>query len=402
MSATHPSQPSTVFPGLYGVRAVGALFVLVTHVGFHSGAALNTSFAGLLSRLDSGVAIFFVLSGFLLFRPHCLAWLHGRPHPTVGRYLWHRVLRIVPALWIAVVASAVLLEQADVPVSAWVRNATLTQVYSAGNEAQGLTQMWSLATEVAFYLLLPLLGRALTHGTVSARAVTVRLGVLLSTPLVGAAWMSAAAASGDGLRPLWLPGFIGWFGLGMALSLWQTARASGWLPATHVDLLVRYPGTTWSLAAGLLLVLTSPVAGPYSLTAPTPGEAATKNLLYGLVAVLIVLPAVGGSQRTPAPVRTLGGPVARFLGEISYGIFCYHLVVLGLVEQLLDYTIFTGGFVRLLIPTLAGTIAVAALSYYLLERPIMDLGRRNEKTSRPAKVALARATSVSKIGRAHV
>ena len=44
--------------------------------------------------------------------------------------------------------------------------------------------------------------------------------------------------------------------------------------------------------------------------------------------------------------------------------FCYHLIVLGVVEEILGYTIFTGGFLRLLVPTLLGSIAVATGSYW--------------------------------------
>ena len=71
-----------------------------THVGFDSGDALRGPFDGLLSRLDAGVAIFFVISGFLLYRPHVIATVEARPRPATGNYLWHRALRIMPALWI--------------------------------------------------------------------------------------------------------------------------------------------------------------------------------------------------------------------------------------------------------------------------------------------------------------
>src|SRR6478609_3087232 len=135
-----PSQASTTsagtvrtrFAGLNGIRALGALFVLTTHVGFHSGAALNSTFNGLLSRLDVGVAIFFVISGFLLFRPHMSGWLTSTPRPRTGRYFKHRALRILPALWVAVIAAAALLPQQSATLVAFVRHAALVQIYNAG------------------------------------------------------------------------------------------------------------------------------------------------------------------------------------------------------------------------------------------------------------------------------
>ena len=56
------------FAALDGVRAVAAFAVLCTHVGFASGRSVGGApFAGLLSRLDFGVTLFFLLSGFVIY-----------------------------------------------------------------------------------------------------------------------------------------------------------------------------------------------------------------------------------------------------------------------------------------------------------------------------------------------
>ncbi|MEO7422607.1 MAG: acyltransferase [Ornithinibacter sp.] len=387
------------FPSINGIRAIGALFVLTTHVGFHSGASLNSTFNGVLSRLDAGVAIFFVISGFLLFRPHTIAWLRGTRGPDTKRYLWHRVLRIMPALWLAVLGASLLLNQTDTSFGTYLRHATLTQIYTPGNEAQGLTQMWSLATEVAFYIVLPLIAWVLTRGRPDRRGVHRRLALLCTLPVVGAGWMALSAAH-PGVRALWLPGYVGWFGLGMALALWQAARSVGVLEKTWIDDLVPQPWSLWGLALALYLVLVSPIAGPYSLAQATTGEAAVKSFLYGVFALLVVFPAAAGPS-TPEDtdaVRLLGGRAWTFMGNISYGIFCYHLIVLGVLEQIVGYTIFTGGFFTLLLSTLAGTVVVASGSYYLVERPIMRRGRRAESPGgsgrgRPPAVSRATATA---------
>ena len=63
-------------------------------------------------------------------------------------------------------------------------------------------------------------------------------------------------------------------------------------------------------------------------------------------------------------------------GDISYGVFAYHLIVLSLVEQISGYTLFSGKFALLYFPTLIASAAIAAASYYGMERPIMRRGRQ--------------------------
>lgn len=374
-------------PGLDGLRAVGALFVLSTHVGFHSGDSLNSGFNGVLSRMDSGVTIFFVISGFLLYQPHAQALADGRPGPSPRRYFLHRALRILPALWVAVVGAALLLpHDEDVSLRNYLLHASLTQIYVPGHETNGLTQMWSLATEAAFYISLPVLAWFLGRSGRGAGGLRRRALLLAATPVLGATWMALSNGLGRPLWTLWLPAFIGWFGLGMALAEWRVGRTSGAIGRSWVDTLADHPGTAWAVAAALYLVLSSPVAGPYDLSPPTAGQAALKNLLYGLFGALVVLPALAPHPLPSMAMQVLGSAPARFLGNISYGIFCYHLIALGVVERLLDFELFSGGFARLFWPTLGISVVLATASYYLLERPVMRLGRRPSNPAAPLDV----------------
>ena len=147
----------------------------------------------------------------------------------------------------------------------------------------------------------------------------------------------------------------------------------------------------------MYLVAVSPVAGPYTLVPPTPGEAAVKSITYGLLGALVVLPTVAArsADEDHRVVKRLGGRTATFLGDISYGIFCYHLIVLGVIESLLGYEIFTGGFFRLYVPTVAASIVVATLSFYVVERPLMRWGRRSERRPATSGSELTSATATS-------
>ncbi len=83
--AGHIIVATPVFPVLDTLRAVGALAVLTTHTSFQSGDYIGHGVWGtVLSRLDSGVAIFFVLSGFLLSRPYLARAAAGLPRPGPG------------------------------------------------------------------------------------------------------------------------------------------------------------------------------------------------------------------------------------------------------------------------------------------------------------------------------
>lgn len=375
MAAPAPSSPR--FPALDGLRAVGALAVMLTHVGFQSGAAVSGPFAGILARFDSGVALFFVVSGFLLFRPYAVARLAGRPAPEPGSYLWHRALRILPVLWVAVLACAVLAPTAGAGWAAYVEHALLIQIYTGNPLLHGLTQMWSLATEVAFYLLLPILGRILVRGGDDRTWARRTIAVALAGAVLAAAWMAAMTAAGQPDARLWLPAYAGWFGAGIALATWQVARERGVLGEGRIEPVLERPGTMWAIAGALFVLVSTPLAGPLDLVEPTPGQSAIKNLTYGLIGLLVVAPAVlPPGPGNGAYLRALSGRIGSFLGRISYGIFAYHVLMLYLAERLLGRDTFDGGFFPRLAVTLALTIAAASASYYGMELPVMRRGRR--------------------------
>ena len=165
-------QPAVAASGgrvaaLTGVRAVAALLVVGTHAAYTTGKYAQGYVGLLYSRMEIGVPIFFALSGFLLFRPWVAAVSTGAPDPSVRRYAWHRVRRIMPAYVVTVLAAYLLYhfhEAGPNPGHTWnglFRNLTLTQLYTDNYLFswlhQGLTQMWSLAVEVAFYVALPVL-----------------------------------------------------------------------------------------------------------------------------------------------------------------------------------------------------------------------------------------------------
>ena len=367
--AAHPQR----FRALDGLRLVGALAVLTTHVGFESGAALEGRLAGILSRLDVGVALFFVVSGFLLFRPHAMGHLQGHRRPRPAAYLVRRAARILPVLWLVVAAAWLLVREEDAPAADYLAHAFLVQIYVGTPQTVGLTQLWSLCTEVAFYLALPLVAALACRGPRDRRWVRRMGGAAAVLVVAGPAWMAGATLLGQSQARLWLPGFVGWFALGMLLAVWHAARTTGVLPSSRLDRLAGYPGTLWAVAAALLVLASTPVAGPLDLSEPTPLQAATKTLLYAVIGALVVLPTVLAVPPAgePAAVRALSGRVGVGLGLVSYGVFAYHVLLLELVSRWLGLETFGGGFWQRWLLTAGLALAVSALSYVVIERPVM-------------------------------
>jgi peptidoglycan/LPS O-acetylase OafA/YrhL len=379
------------FPLLDGYRAMAALMVLTTHVAFSSGEILTPYIGPFLGRLDFGVTLFFLLSGFLLYRPWARAAMTARPGPSLRIYSLRRAVRILPAYWaMAVVALVVIGTLQPLPWQAWAVHLGLAHVYVPGFIFEGLTQTWSLATEVAFYAVLPLLAWLAGRGgrgrpTVSARYQLIVLGL---ASLGAWVFLATRAFHGEALSPLsifWLPGFLDWFALGMAAAVIQVRltlpQAPPWMQATRR--IAMATGGCLAGAALLGLIAMTPVAGPITLAPASPASALIKHALYGLIAVLLLMPGflgIGDASR-PHPGRSWWGRLMSssacvYLGTISYGIFLWHMVLIVLIQRLLGLPPFSGQFLLLWALVVIASIGMASASWYVLESPLIRWSRR--------------------------
>lgn len=392
-------ETSPQFPILDALRAVGALAVLTTHVAFQSGATNDGTWGALLSRLDVGVAIFFVLSGFLLGRPYLARRAAAQPRPGTGRYYWKRFLRIYPVYVVTVVLALTLIpENRSLGAVAWVRTLTLTDIYAIADLPAGLTQMWSLAVEVTFYLVLPLLmflalGR---RGPLRPVRVAVLLGAMFA---LGCWWhLDLALAIGEhteGSPELWLPAYLPWFAVGLGLALVHVLEQARERPPAicrRLGLLADAPGVCWTLVLGLMLVASTPLAGPTLLFASTNVESLTKNLLYAAIGGLIVLTGLR-SDPTSRYDRLMSARLPRRLGHISYSVFCLHLPILYLVVEVTGYGVFQGHSWEIWGLTLALTLVASEVLYRLVERPAMRLRNLRRPGSRTPPTSRHRAAS---------
>ncbi len=364
------------FPALDGVRAIAVMGVVLTHSAYWTGRYVTGVGSALLVHADIGVPLFFVLSGFLLSREWFVASRQRRPPVRTVAYLWRRALRILPMYWVTVVLAFTLLaENRSVTWWDWLRHGTLVQAYRPQWQRQGLTQTWSLCTEAAFYLVLPLLAMAVV--ALARRLGLAWAGVAVAGALVVAnevwiAWYHQTSLGIYSTAHYWLPTTISYFAAGIAIAAIHTELASGapsprWTWARDLG---DSAGTCWLIAGALFLLVVTPITGATSGHTGAAQQIA-RNLLYAAVATAFVWPAVFSRTRTVQWV--LGNRAMRYLGSISYSIFLLHLLVLNTVMHVFGYHLFSGSTLRVFVATFGITVGLAALSYRWVEQPAMRL-----------------------------
>ncbi|MGB9225104.1 acyltransferase family protein [Mycobacterium sp.] len=343
---------------LTGIRAVAALLVVGTHAAYTTGKYTHGYWGLVGARMEIGVPIFFVLSGFLLFRPWVKWAATGAPPPSVRRYARHRVRRIMPAYVITVLIAYVLYHfriAEPNPGHTWlglIRNLTLTQIYTDGYLGkylhQGLTQMWSLAVEASFYVVLPPLAYLLI--VLICRRPRLMLGTLAALTLISPFWVILVRTDhwfADGAR-LWLPTYLAWFLGGMMLTVLQAMHARC------------YAFMAIPLAVVSYFIVATPIGGAPTTSPASVTEALVKTCFYAVIATLAVAPLALGDEGLYS--RLLASRPMVWLGEISYEIFLIHLVTMEFaMVYVVRSHVYTGSMLNLFIATLVMTIPLAWL-----------------------------------------
>jgi len=406
-------------PALDGLRA----FALLIIMGYHFGV---DRFQGGFFSLD----IFYVLSGYLITGLLLGEWARSA-RIKLGAFWARRARRLLPALCVVLVVVTLVirftypaglypnLRMADLSAlfyfSNWWQIAASGNYFVATGAVSPLTHTWSLAVEEQFYLVWPLVVLAVLHvarrmagrsdespghpsshptsDPASAEASTRRpdrgvellLGISVAGVVASAAEMAWLYHPGVDITRLYfgtdthaqsiLVGSV----LACTLTLVQRHRGKAGMDPAADSLPLR-------LALTVLGILG--LAGTVTLTTTLSGTSATAYRGGFLLSALSAAAIVTGAVCVP------GGPIARVLalrpmvwmGTVSYGAYLWHFPVA--IE--LD-TARTGlGGPGLLAVRVAATFVLAAASYYLVERPVMEgTFWRSVTALAPAAVALA-------------
>jgi peptidoglycan/LPS O-acetylase OafA/YrhL len=360
-----------------GLRAVAVLLVVLDHLavpGFQGGFF--------------GVDVFFVISGYLITSLLAAEYAkkagpHGdRGSISITGFYARRARRILPAaltvILAIVVAGALLLNELRV---AQIRHDAVWAVLFGSNVnfiqqatdyfGQGLVDSspfqhyWSLAVEEQFYLVWPALFLLVTrfHGfAFFGVAVRWRARVATTVCTIGAvslAWSIVATERGP--AGAYFSTFTRAWELALGALIGITATSATQLP--------RLLARAASAAGVALFVAAWTVIGAMT---PFPGAAA---LLPTAATALVI---VGGlTERAPLPNRALCLAPLRFLGRISYSVYLWHWPLIVFAAALYP-TMSETAQVRLLI--LLITLAVATLSFYLVERPARRISAEARRT----------------------
>jgi peptidoglycan/LPS O-acetylase OafA/YrhL len=397
------------FAGFDGLRAIAAVTVLVVHTSFLSGFTFQSPLGKYSARLEIGVSIFFLISGFLLYRPFVISHLSGRSAPNTRRFWERRLLRIVPAYWLAltVLTYAFHITRIDPGIKQIAIHYLFLQIYFPSSTTLGIGQAWSLCTEMSFYLALPFIAWAIRARKRDQRSQMVRemLAVAaLYLVSVGFRWWvyhipiyksvnghqflncephCAVHAPIPLVMPLWLPARLDLFALGMllaALSAWWTERDTepAWLSSRWM------PWLSWT-GAGVAFWCVSNLGLPMTPSVlVTPAKDMGEQALYGIFAFLLLLPAVFGPEDRSLVRRFLRCWPLASIGAISYGIYLWHLGVATKFLSAAGYALFEVPFWILTLAVFAITTVVASISYFGLEKPILRFKGRIGWWNRPS------------------
>jgi peptidoglycan/LPS O-acetylase OafA/YrhL len=402
MADSRASAPSRArLPGIEGLRAFAAGAIVLLHAWSIPATAGVVGTASLLSiaaqPLHDGVTLFFVLSGFLLWRPFANSIATGRELPSIRRYARNRALRILPAYWVVLALSALVLGSARlVPLSLHplvgaihdpgllLKDALLVQELSPGTLSSGIEPAWSLSVELTFYLLLPLLGLLafrLASGTASRRR-------RLAAALAPAVLLAIVAVLGKLAATYVVPGPEGLF-----RDTWHSVIDRSFL--THADLFaagmlvavlhVEHEGGRFTLSSRVraftncVLVLAGPVAFIwYTTMSPYLSEPLTA-LLFAVLVARVVTASPGA--RPSAIVRMLEWRPLVAAGTVSYSAFLWSFPA---TVFLVQHGLLLHGHAFWLAPldyAIVATVVagLSAATYVAVERPALGLRRTRRR-----------------------
>ncbi|HXG26228.1 MAG TPA: acyltransferase [Candidatus Binatia bacterium] len=322
--------------GLDGLRALACLLVVAFHMHTVSGVSFGP-LDPIIRGGDTGVWIFFALSGYLLYKP----FVKGGVDLTA--YGLKRAGRILPGYLVALAALTVL-TGSRLPWEHPLPYLTITAPYDIPLR-QFLGNAWTLSAEILFYVTLPFIARFAAGREVKTLAILALASTTLAT-----------------------------------VHRFQLTDANAWMLGT-------YPLSFYAFVPGMLLAVLE-VRRPAwfaALRSPVALAIGIAYLVFG--ALFTILPvAIGPAIGTPLVMgwllhhRLPWQRLLIFTGGASYAMYLWHK----------DLFIAFGPWFGLLI-----AIAGSAASWAFIERPILARVHAHSARRAASRSAAAAAAAQS-------
>jgi peptidoglycan/LPS O-acetylase OafA/YrhL len=338
--------------------------------------------------------VFFVISGFLLFRPVVARLLAGKPQLGTGRFFRRRSLRIFPGYWFALTVCVVFLGQllGSVKNAVWYYSllfpfASSDVALAGGPHHEGtyaIPQAWTLTAEFGLYLVLPVIAFVLVRlvadkpGEVQVRYALLACAGMYAFAQLYRVYLVVDLPSWARQGILWTPNWADFFAIGMAAATFSAAYAHRLPLPRLLRFLGDHPIVSWwiAIAVGASFAFFSPPATPGALGA----EYVVRRFLFGVFAFFLLAPTMFGDQTRGRARRVLASKPLVMLGTVSLGFYLFQLAVMNNVQQWLTpdgtSSAFYGTLPEVFTLTFLGAIALAAVSYVLVERPCLRLKDR--------------------------
>lgn len=371
-------------------RGIACLLVF----SFHTGASLR--WPPLAIYGCTGVLLFFALSGYLLFQPFARSIARGDAFPSIPRFYARRFIRIYPPYLAALLVFVALryATHTGAPTAGSILlHASLLFNYTRGVNYFSINPVfWSLAIEMQFYLLLPLI--CWPFGRLRMGPARALLLLVFSAIGLGLFSRSAEVLSGwnSDVQYRWATSYLDLFGYGMLVAYWLQCRPSGlvfrmrWIFAL-LGVALFFAGNDWChFATGGQLLEGGSHA--YAIVCPA---------LLGLGSAL-VLYAVLAARLDPTPF--LLGTLLAWVGDISYSLYLYHVGVQFAIFKFipLGNLSYNAKSILYAVICLGPTLAVAWVMYRLIEKPAMAFAARRRARSAPARTLRSKmAARISRI-----
>jgi peptidoglycan/LPS O-acetylase OafA/YrhL len=352
------------FPEIDGIRFLAIVLVILFHTHGYFAGKTNIKFAddagsyhllnSFLSNGDRGVALFFVLSGFILCLPFAHQYINHGKKVVLKKYYLRRVTRLEPPYFLAMTAILIIqlvahVRPASVLLPSWLASLAYSHdlIYHRGPFLTVVA--WSLEVEIQFYLLAPLLFRILKLPKFTRRGMLIVATMILIF-----------------LQRVYVPSFVNIYGFA------QYFFAGIFLADLYVsDSASQFFNSKWIAPASLALLIVI-------IYFPITDQFLTPTSVYfvqlGFPALLVVF--YYAILKNDVLKKIFSYKFVPIIGGMCYSIYLLHYTIISVLGRFTVQVHFTNYYIPNLVLQiiLLGTpiLIISSIFYLYIERPFMS------------------------------